>query len=88
MLYFLFSQLENLKEKIDEENQKKSDALKGLSKATAEMQLWRSKYETEGLGHVEELEAVQAANEALKVRIEELEASTEKEDKVKQHISF
>ena len=40
--------LENLKEKIDAENQKKSDALKGLSKATAEAQLWRSKYETEG----------------------------------------
>merc|ERR1712029_1247332 len=32
--------------------------------------------------HVEELEAVQAANEALKVRIEELETSTEQEDKV------
>ena len=46
-----------MREKIDEENQKKSDALKGLSKAQAEMQLWRSKYETEGLGHVEELES-------------------------------
>ena len=46
-----------MREKIDEENQKKSDALKALSKAQAEMQLWRSKYETEGLGHVEELES-------------------------------
>ena len=70
MICFLFSQLENLKEKIDEENQKKSDALKGLSKATAEMQLWRSKYETEGLGHVEELEA---GRQKLSARLNEAE---------------
>ena len=63
-------QLENLKEKIDAENQKKSDALKGLSKATAEAQLWRSKYETEGLGHVEELEA---GRQKLSARLNEAE---------------
>ena len=62
--------LENLKEKIDAENQKKSDALKGLSKATAEAQLWRSKYETEGLGHVEELEA---GRQKLSARLNEAE---------------
>ena len=67
---FIFQQLENLKEKIDEENQKKSDALKGLSKATAEMQLWRSKYETEGLGHVEELES---GRQKLSARLNEAE---------------
>merc|ERR1711944_113178 len=48
----------------------KSDALKGLSKATAEMQLWRSKYETEGLGHVEELEA---GRQKLSARLNEAE---------------
>merc|ERR1712183_91936 len=64
------TELENLKEKIDAENQKKSDALKGLSKATAEAQLWRSKYETEGLGHVEELEA---GRQKLSVRLNEAE---------------
>merc|ERR1711863_251874 len=51
----LSSELDTMRERIEAENQKKSDALKGLSKATAEAQLWRSKYETEGLGHVEEL---------------------------------
>merc|ERR1712203_318662 len=69
----------------DAENQKKSDALKGLSKATAEAQLWRSKYETEGLGHVEELEAgrqkLSAALSQAEETIETLNqkvASTEK----------
>merc|ERR1712073_286416 len=48
------TELENVKERIEEENEKKSDALKALSKAQAECQLWRSKYETEGLGRVDE----------------------------------
>ena len=48
--------MENLRERIEEESEKKSDALKALSKAMAEIQLWRSKFETEGLGRVEELE--------------------------------
>merc|ERR1739844_200046 len=43
----LNSELENLKERIDEESEKKSDALKALSKAQAENQLWKSKFETE-----------------------------------------
>ena len=55
-LFFLLIQLENLKERIEEESEKKSDALKALSKAQAEIQLWRSKYETEGLGRIDELE--------------------------------
>merc|ERR1712135_79802 len=37
-------------------SEKKPDALKALSKAAAEIQLWRSKFETEGMGRVEELE--------------------------------
>merc|ERR1712183_1042920 len=40
------------------------------SKATAEAQLWRSKYETEGLGHVEELEA---GRQKLSARLNEAE---------------
>merc|ERR1712218_100014 len=36
--------------------QRKSDALKALSKAQAEIQLWRSRYETEALGRIDELE--------------------------------
>ena len=67
---WIFIQLENLREKIDEENQKKSDALKGLSKAQAELQLWKSKYETEGLGLVEELES---SRTKLSARLNEAE---------------
>ena len=54
--FFPILQLENLRERIEEESEKKSDALKALSKAQAELQLWRSKYDTDGLGRVEELE--------------------------------
>ena len=46
-----------MKERIDEESEKKSDALKALSKATAEIQLWKSKFETDGLGRIDELES-------------------------------
>merc|ERR1712066_1017271 len=52
----LNTELENLRNRIEEESEKKSDALKALSKAQAEMQLWKSKFETEGLGRIEELE--------------------------------
>ena len=66
----LIIQVESLKDKIDEENQKKSDALKALSKAQAEVQLWKSKYETEGLGLVEELES---SRSKLSARLNEAE---------------
>ena len=49
--------MESLKERIEEESEKKSDGLKALSKAQAEIQLWKSKFETEGLGRIEELES-------------------------------
>merc|ERR1711981_1021751 len=49
--------LENFREKLENENARKSDTLKALSKAQAEIQLWKSRYETEGMGRVEELEA-------------------------------
>merc|ERR1712131_497150 len=42
----LSTECENLKMRIDEEADKKNDALKALSKAQAEIQLWKSKYET------------------------------------------
>merc|ERR1740123_1582767 len=44
----LNTELENTRERIEDE--RKSDALKALSKAQAEIQLWRSRFETEGLG--------------------------------------
>merc|ERR1711922_42750 len=49
----LTTELENVREKIDNEHLRKSDALKALSKAQAEYQLWRSRYETEGMAEIE-----------------------------------
>merc|ERR1719315_1018331 len=43
----LSSDCENLKMRIDEEAERKNDALRALSKAQSEIQLWKSKYETE-----------------------------------------
>ena len=53
----LMTEAENLRMRIDEENEKKNDALKALSKAQSEIQLWKSKYETEALGRIDELES-------------------------------
>merc|ERR1712180_546833 len=64
--------LENLREKLENENMRKSDALKALSKAQAEIQLWKSRYETEGMGRVEELEAARGKLQAKIVEREEL----------------
>merc|ERR1711962_1556862 len=66
----LNTELENLRERIEEESEKKSDALKALSKAAAEIQLWKSKFETEALGLVEELES---SRHKLSARLNEAE---------------
>merc|ERR1712115_62785 len=52
----LTTEAENLRMRIDEESEKKNDALKALSKAQSEIQLWKSKYEVEALGRIDELE--------------------------------
>merc|ERR1711997_533543 len=81
----LSTELENLKDRVDEESEKKSDALKALSKANAEIQLWRSKMETEAAGRIDELEMGKTKlNSALSEAEETIEtlnakiASTEK----------
>ena len=64
----LSSELDTMRERIEEESEQKvvqsnfdktsiifnfkAEILKQLSKAQAEIQLWRSKYETEGLGRL------------------------------------
>merc|ERR1712180_443047 len=63
--------LENLREKIENEHMRKSDALKALSKAQAEIQLWRSRYETEGMGRIDELEGARSKLQARIVEAEE-----------------
>merc|ERR1719336_342519 len=67
----LSTDLENLQEKIENENIRKSDALKSLSKAQAEIQLWRSRYETEGMGRIEELEGGRSKLQSRIVEAEE-----------------
>merc|ERR1712110_456049 len=57
---------------LENENARKSDALKALSKAQAEIQLWKSRFETEGMGRVEELEAARNKLQAKIVESEEL----------------
>merc|ERR1712234_50119 len=64
--------LENLREKLENEAMRKSDAMKALSKAQAEIQLWKSRYETEGMGRIEELESARAKLQAKIVENEEL----------------
>merc|ERR550539_20636 len=66
----LMTEAENLRMRIDEENEKKNDALKALSKAQAEIQLWKSKYEVEALGHIDELEG---GRNKLASRVQEAE---------------
>merc|ERR1719153_59090 len=68
------TQLEDTKALADAENEnaRKSDALKALSKAQAEIQLWKSRFETEGMGRVEELESARNKLQAKIVENEEL----------------
>merc|ERR1711876_31936 len=68
------TELENVKEKIENEHMRKSDALKALSKAQAELQLWKSRFETEGMGKIEELES---ARNKLQGRIQEAEENVD-----------
>merc|ERR1719412_2718947 len=64
--------LENLREKLENEAMRKSDALKALSKNQAETQLWKSRFETEGMGRIEELEGARNKLQAKIVENEEL----------------
>merc|ERR1719239_1900394 len=64
--------LENLREKMENEAMRKSDSPKALSKAQAEIQLWKSRFETDGMGRVEELESARNKLQAKIVESEEL----------------
>merc|ERR1711983_673355 len=70
----LVTESENLRMKIDEESVKKNDVLKALSKAQSEIQLWKSKYETEALGRIDELEG---SKHKLAAKVAEAEENIE-----------
>merc|ERR1712193_174210 len=63
--------LENMREKLENEAMRKSDALKALSKSQAEIQLWKSRFETEGMGRIEELESARNKLQGKIVEAEE-----------------
>merc|ERR1711992_492887 len=77
----LSTELENLRDRIDNESEKKQDALKALSKAQAEIAPWKSKFETEGMGRIEELEG---GRNKLTSRLSEADETI---DSLKQKIS-
>lgn len=52
----LNSDMDSLRESFEEESESKSDIQRQLSRALADAQQWRSKFETEGAARVEELE--------------------------------
>ena len=60
--------------RIEEESEKKSDGLKALSKAQAEMQLWKSKFETEAMGRIDDLDG---SKTKLTARLAEAEETIE-----------
>ncbi|KAK4873785.1 hypothetical protein RN001_013145 [Aquatica leii] len=66
--------LDNIREQIEEEAEGKADIQRQLSKANADAQLWRSKYESEGVARSEELEE---AKRKLQARLAEAEETIE-----------
>ncbi|XP_075220629.1 myosin heavy chain isoform X32 [Lycorma delicatula] len=66
--------LDNIREQVEEEAEAKADIQRQLSKANAEAQLWRTKYESEGVARAEELEE---AKRKLQARLAEAEETIE-----------
>jgi myosin heavy chain 6/7 len=56
----LESDLENLRERIEEENAHKAEYQRQLSKAVADAQIWKSKFTTEAMARIEDLENAKA----------------------------
>jgi myosin heavy chain 6/7 len=52
----LQADIATLREQLEEEQEGRSELQRQLSKANGEVQLWRSKYESEGASKTEELE--------------------------------
>ena len=52
----LETDLERLREKLEMENEAKAEIQKAMSKALAETQIWKSKFNTEALARIEDLE--------------------------------
>ncbi|XP_069168163.1 myosin heavy chain, muscle-like [Procambarus clarkii] len=83
--------IDGLREQLDEESEGKADLQRQLSKANAEAQMWRAKYESEGLARAEELEAahlkISARLEEAEQQIEQLNVKNLSLEKTKQRLS-
>uniref|UniRef100_A0A8D8U4L3 Myosin heavy chain, muscle n=1 Tax=Cacopsylla melanoneura TaxID=428564 RepID=A0A8D8U4L3_9HEMI len=66
--------IDNIREQLEEEAEGKADLQRQLSKANADAQLWRTKYESEGVARAEELEE---AKRKLQARLAEAEETIE-----------
>merc|ERR1712203_113873 len=67
-------EVDTTREQLEEETQSKADALRMLSKSVADAQMWRQKYEKDGLAKCEELES---AKMKLQSRLAEAEATVQ-----------
>ncbi|KAK4317168.1 hypothetical protein Pmani_011731 [Petrolisthes manimaculis] len=63
-----------LREQLEVESEAKADVQRLLSRSNADAQMWRSKYESEGLARAEEIEA---ARQKLTARLDEAESQIE-----------
>merc|ERR1712049_16916 len=67
-------ELDGIKEQLEEESGAKEDLHRQLTKATQESDMWRSKYETEGLAKAEEIEMTKMK---LQARLSESQSTIE-----------
>merc|ERR1712212_790897 len=67
-------EVDTTREQLEEETQSKADALRMLSKSVGDAQMWRIKYEKDGLTRCEELES---AKMKLQSRLAEAEATVQ-----------
>ncbi|KAK1799591.1 hypothetical protein P4O66_000469 [Electrophorus voltai] len=63
-----------LREQFEEEQEAKAELLRGMSKANSEVAQWRTKYETDAIQRIEELEE---AKKKLAQRLQDAEETTE-----------
>nr|XP_053645271.1 myosin heavy chain, muscle-like [Cherax quadricarinatus] len=66
--------IDTLREQLEEEAEGKADIQRQLSRANAEAQMWRAKYESEGIARAEEIEV---SRQKLAARLEEAEMQIE-----------
>merc|ERR1712045_121708 len=84
-------ELDGIKEHLDEESGIKEDLLRQVAKASNESDMWRSKYETEGVAKAEDIEMnklkLQARLTEASVTVEQLTLKAAQVDKAKAKVA-